>query len=463
MTRQQRLLGMAASIAMMVTGIVLLGASVGIILSAFRSETPDGAIAVGATQAPSATISQEATNEVIPTPATPTPLVTATFTDVTLNPTATSLPPTATIAPVQPTETTPVPTSTTTFTPLPPATATPPSIPATSTPLSPTPPVTVTLSPTLTPPPQLTLVTTPITSDPEALTTTRCASLDGQTEAGLYQVESPAQIGVEQRLCLGGYPMGETVTVYLTGRSAMVVPLTDDDGNGFGYAEVRYVPTRNDRNRPLNMTASAESVTASGQITIDPIIPGVGLAPTMGTSFDTFYTVLTFPDEAPRDLFLYRRVEGDIFTYVRQVLLLPQADNCVPFNPCYASDLSLSREVAGEYRFVEYSPTGGFRLFPGELAPLGFVVANPDPTATPGITPETPPSSTPSAEDTTATPPATATEIIPAGTETPTVIPTLTVEPSVTVEATPTGEPTATPTIPPFPSETPTPVITAQE
>jgi hypothetical protein len=463
MTRQQRLLGMAVSIAMMVSGIVLLGASVGIILSAFPNPSPDGAIAVGATEPPPATIPQEATNEAIPTPSTPTPLVTATFTDVTLNPTATPVPPTATIAPVQPTETALAPASTSTVTPLAPSTATTPPIPATSTPLSPTPPVTVTLAPTLTPPPQLTLVTTPITSDPEALTTTRCASLDGQIEAGLYQVESPAQIGVEQRLCLGGYPMGETVTVYLTGRSAMAVPLTDDDGNGFGYAEVRYVPTRNDRNRPLNMTASSESVTASGQITIDTIIPGVGLAPAMGTSFDTFYTVLTFPDEASRDLFLYRRVEGDTFAYVRQVLLLPQLDSCVPFNPCYASDLSLSREVAGEYRFVEYSPTGGFRLFPGDLAPLGFVVANPDPTVTPGITPEIPPSVTPSANDTTATPEATITATLPAGTETPTAIPTLTVEPTATVEATPTVEPTPTPTPPPFPSETPTPVITAQE
>lgn len=464
MTRQQRILGMATGIAMMVTGIVLLGSSVGIIMSAFRQEPSNGTIAVVATQTMAASLEAEdalpLTATIAATPATPTPLVTATFTDLTLNPTATVLLPTTTPVPAIPTASVPPIVETATITPLPPATFTTLPLSATETTVSPPVTPTVTLLPTLTPPPQLTLVTTPITPDADTLSTNRCATLDGQTQAGLYQVESPAQIGVQQRLCLGGYPMGETITVYLTGRSAINVTLSDDDENGFGYAEVRYVPTRSDRNRPLNMTASAASVSASGQITVDPVIPGIGVAPSMGSSFDTFYTVLTFPDDTPRDLFLYRRVEGDTFAYVRQILLLPQPDNCVPFNPCYASDLSLSRESAGEYRFVEYSPVAEFRLFPSELAPLGFIVSNPEPTVTPTLTVDTPPPATPPAEDSTATP--AATETAPVATETATIIPSPTIEPSATAAPT-TPEPTLTPTVPPFPSQTPTPVITAQE
>jgi hypothetical protein len=259
--------------------------------------------------------------------------------------------------------------------------------------------------------------------------------------------------------------MAERVTVYLTGRSAMAITLRDEDGNGFGYAEVRYVPTRNDRNRPLNMTAAGQSVSASGQITIEPTIPGVALSPQVGNTFTTFYTVLTFPDDAQRDLYLYRRTEGDTFTYVRQILLLPQPDDCVPFNPCFASDFSLSREIAGEYRFVEYTPTTGFRLFPSDLAPLGFVLTVPEATATPSSTPDTTPTATialPTIEPSTS-PDANATETSPIPTETPSAVPTLTVEPSATTESTATAEATATPTVPAFPTATATPIITAQE
>lgn len=465
MTQQQRVLGMLTGIAMMVGGIVLLATSIGWIWRAMPSEAESGEIAVGATATvivtPALSATVPLTGTTIGSTATPAPLVTATFTDLTLNPTVTPIPPSATPVPASPTtiptQTTvipaTIPVATATFTPLPPTTT------ATATTLIPTSTATVALSPTVAPPPQLTLETTPIPTMPEDLTASACASLDSQTQAGLYQVETPAQIGVEQRLCLGGYPMEETISVYLTGRSAMTVALQDEDRNGFGYAEVRYVPTRADRNRPLNMTAAGESVTASGQITIEPIIPGVGFAPQVGNSFATFYTVLTFPDNAPRNLYLYRRTEGNTFTYIRQILLLPQPDSCVPFNPCFASDITLSRESAGEYRFVEYSPTTGFRLFPSDLAPLGFVVVNPEPTPTPSTTPDITPPATVPLETPTSQPEATVTGTVPMPTETPTVEPTFTLEPSATPPSTATSEPTAT--TPASPIATSTPIITA--
>lgn len=467
MTQQQRILGMLTGILMMVGGIVLLATSIGWIWRALPSDGNSGEIAAGATATITTTQTVSATHPVSGTltgsTATPVPLVTATFTDLTLNPTVTPIPPSATPAPSSPTTlptqtttlptTTPIPTST--FTPL------PPTVTATATAGIPTSTATIALSPTVSPPPQITLETTPIPTVPDDLTASACASLDNQTQAGLYQVETPAQIGVEQRLCLGGYPMDETISVYLTGRSALTVLLQDEDGNGFGYAEVRYVPTRADRNRPLNMTAAGESVTASGQITIEPTIPGVGFAPRVGNSFTTFYAVLTFPDNAPRNLYLYRRTDGDTFTYIRQIFLLPQSDNCVPFNPCFASDITLSRESAGEYRFVEYSPTAGFRLFPSDLAPLGFVVVNPEPTSTPGTTPESTATATAPLETPTSQPELTVTSTLPVPTETPTVEPTLTLEPTTTPQSTATPDPTATAPAPPL--ATSTPIITASE
>lgn len=441
MTRVQRIVGMLTGVAMIVGGIVLFGTSIGWILQATSSEN-SGEIAVGAS--PTAEVATPAPTETAPNTATSLPIATATFTDLTLNPTVTAIPPSATSLPPSPTTAPSATLVPPTQTILPTFTATTQALTATSTPLLPTTVPTVTRTATIAPPPQITLITTPIPTPADALAVSACASLDGQTQAGLYQVESPAQIGVEQRLCLGGYPMTESVTVYLTGRSALAVTLKDEDGNGFGYAEVRYVPARNDRNRPLNMTAAAQSVSASGQITIEPTIPGIALSPQVGNPFTTFYAVLTFPDNAQRDLYLYRRTEGDTFTYVRQILLLPQPDDCVPFNPCFASDFSLSRESAGEYRFVEYSPTAGFRLFPSELAPLGFLIANPTATATPTSTPEVTSTATIPPVELTPTPEITATESPPAATETATPIPTATVEPTLTVENSPTALPTNT-------------------
>ncbi len=461
MTQQRRLLGMLTGLAMMAGGLVLLATTIGWIWNAFPSGADGGEIAAGATVAvivtPSVLSTMPVTSTDVRSTATPAPIVTATFTDLTPDPSVPTTLPVSTpesVAPTTAPSATPItPTSTLQAS----ATAAPPSATATTTIAPPTPTATVTLSPTVIAPAELTLETTPIASTTDPLTASRCASLDAQTRAGLYQVESPAQIGVEQRLCLGGFPITDTISVYLTGRSALRVALTDDDGNGYGYAEVLYVPTRADRNRPLNMTAAGTSITASGQITIDPVIPGVRTAPQIGTSFASFYTVLTFPDDTARTLYLYRRSAGDTFRYVRQILLLPQPDTCVPFNPCFASDISLSRESAGDYRFVEYSVTGGFRLFPGDVVPLGFLVVNPTLTPTPDNTPtmtvtipvpvET---STPLAEATVM-----ATPIV--SEDTPTPVPTFTFLPSSTAESTATAEPTATP--PPVPAATSTPIV----
>ncbi len=313
-------------------------------------------------------------------------------------------------------------------TPTPPAaTAT---VPSSSTPVT-----------TIAAPPELTLQTDPLVPE-VSIAASRCATLDSATTAGLFQAQSPAQIGVVQTLCLGGFPVGEPVTVALTGRPIQIVALSDDDSNGYGYGTVTFIPTRADRTISLALTASTSTGTAQGQVVVGSIVPATTLAPIIGDTTSTFYALFTFPDATPRDLFLYRRSNATQFELVRRISVIPRADTCATLDPCFAADLTFSREMVGEYRLVEYAPGSGFRLFPSDVAPLGFVVAAavaPPPAAT--IEVATPPSTT-IPDTVTATP--TVSEV---ATETPIVLPspTATLPPTATQAVLPvTPVPTTT-------------------